>query len=77
MYIYVNILDILIENICGLFLKLCVIVIFYSVIIILKCNLFKIWIYVFSFFFYLNIMLEYWVFFRKRLSENEVRWYIN
>lgn len=42
MYIYVNILDILIENICGLFLKLCVIVIFYSVIIVLKCYLFKI-----------------------------------
>lgn len=42
MYIYVNILDILIENICGLFFKLCVIVIFYSVIIILKCYLFKI-----------------------------------
>lgn len=77
MYIYVNILDILIENICGLFLKLCVIVIFYRVIIILKCYLFKIYIYVFSFFFYLNIMLEYWGFFRKRLSENEVRWYIN
>lgn len=44
MYIYVNILDILIENICGLFLKLCVIVIFYSVIIILKCYLFKIYV---------------------------------
>lgn len=48
MYIYANILDILIENIRGSFLKLCAIATFYSAITILKCHLFKTQIHVLS-----------------------------
>lgn len=77
MYIYVNILDISIENIRGSFLKLCAIATFYRAITILKCHLFKTQIHVLSPFFHSNTMLEHWGFFRKRLSENEARRYIN
>lgn len=77
MYIYVNILDISIENIRGSFLKLCAIATFYRAITILKCHLFKTQLHVLSPFFHSNTMLEHWGFFRKRLSENEARRYIN
>lgn len=59
MYIYVNILDILIENIRGSFLKLCAIATFYRAITILKCHLFKTQIHVLSPFLQSNTMLEH------------------